>query len=109
MAISNHHKQRSDYDTRRDQAVSQAGDRLELIVERDGKMVLVPATVDVSELKGLLAPAPRQVKLEGMEAAIRNVALYWKRRIWNCHQFPALVSGPEGTGGSCRQFLCRCL
>jgi antitoxin PrlF len=27
-----------------------AGDRLEFIVERDGKVVLVPATVDVSEL-----------------------------------------------------------
>ncbi|HUY26136.1 MAG TPA: type II toxin-antitoxin system PrlF family antitoxin [Candidatus Binataceae bacterium] len=48
-----------------------AGDRVQFIVESDGKVVLVPATVDVSELKGLLAPAPRRVSLEAMDAAIR--------------------------------------
>jgi antitoxin PrlF len=47
------------------------GDRLEFIVEADGKVVLMPATVDVSELKGLVAPAPRRVSLEAMDAAIR--------------------------------------
>ena len=36
------------------------GDRVEFVVEPDGKVVLVPATIDVSELKGLLAPAPRR-------------------------------------------------
>lgn len=51
-----------------------AGDRVEFIVEADGKVVLVPATVDVRELKGLLAPAPRQVSLEEMEVAIRKRA-----------------------------------
>jgi antitoxin PrlF len=51
-----------------------AGDRVEFIVEPDGKVVLVPATVDVSELKGLLAPAPRRVTLEEMEMAIRKRA-----------------------------------
>ena len=51
-----------------------AGDRLEFVVETDGKVVLVPATVDVRELKGLLAPAPRRVLLEEMEAAIRKRA-----------------------------------
>ncbi|MFZ0889219.1 MAG: type II toxin-antitoxin system PrlF family antitoxin [Candidatus Binataceae bacterium] len=51
-----------------------AGDRVEFMVERDGKVVLVPATVDVSELKGLLAPAPRRVTLEQMEVAIRKRA-----------------------------------
>jgi antitoxin PrlF len=50
------------------------GDRLEFIVEQDGKVVLVPATVDVRELRGLLAPAPRRVTLEQMEAAIRKRA-----------------------------------
>jgi len=48
------------------------GDRVEFLVEPDGKVVLVPATVDASELKGLLAPAPRRVSLEEMEAAIRR-------------------------------------
>jgi len=43
-------------------------------VDADGKVVLVPATVDVSELKGLLAPAPWRVSLAGMEAAIRKRA-----------------------------------
>jgi len=50
------------------------GDRVEFIVERDGKVVLVPATVDVRELKGLLAPAPRRVSLDEMEVAIRKRA-----------------------------------
>jgi AbrB family looped-hinge helix DNA binding protein len=48
------------------------GDRIEFVVEPDGKVVLMPATVDVRELKGLLAPAPRRVSLEAMEAAIRR-------------------------------------
>lgn len=51
-----------------------AGDRVEFIVEADGRVVLVPATVNVRELKGLLAPAPRRVSLEEMEAAIRKRA-----------------------------------
>jgi AbrB family looped-hinge helix DNA binding protein len=51
-----------------------AGDRIEFLVEPDGKVVLVPATVDASELKGLLAPAPRRVTLEQMNAAIRRRA-----------------------------------
>jgi AbrB family looped-hinge helix DNA binding protein len=51
-----------------------AGDRVEFLVEEDGKVVLVPATVEVSELKGLLAPAPRRVSLEQMDAAIRRRA-----------------------------------
>ena len=51
-----------------------AGDRVEFLVEKDGKVVLVPATVDVRELKGCLAPAPRRVSLGDMEAAIRKRA-----------------------------------
>jgi AbrB family looped-hinge helix DNA binding protein len=51
-----------------------AGDRVEFIVEADGKVILVPATVNVSELKGLLAPAPRRVSLEAMDTAIRRRA-----------------------------------
>ena len=50
------------------------GDRVEFIVEPDGKVVLVPATVDVKELKGLLAPPPRRVSLREMDAAIRRRA-----------------------------------
>jgi len=50
------------------------GDRVEFVVEADGKVVLVPATVDVRELYGLLAPAPRRASLEEMDAAIRKRA-----------------------------------
>ncbi len=48
------------------------GDRVEFMVAPDGKVILVPATVHVSELRGLLAPAPHRVSLEEMEAAIRR-------------------------------------
>ncbi len=51
------------------------GDRIEFVVERDGKVVLVPATVDARELKGLLAPAPRRLSLEEMNSAIRRRAV----------------------------------
>ena len=51
-----------------------AGDRLEFLVEPDGRVILVPATVDVMELKGLLAPAPRRVSVEEMDIAIRKGA-----------------------------------
>lgn len=49
-----------------------AGDRVEFVVESDGKVVVVPATVDIADLKGILAPAPRRVSLEGMEMAVRR-------------------------------------
>jgi len=50
------------------------GDRLEFLVEPDGKVILVPATVDAGELKGLLAPAPRRVSVEEMDIAVRKAA-----------------------------------
>lgn len=51
-----------------------AGDRIEFVVEADGKVVLVPATVPVGELEGLLAPAPRKVSVEEMDVAVRRRA-----------------------------------
>ena len=51
-----------------------AGDRLEFLVELDGRVILVPATVDVADLKGFLAPAPRRVSIEEMDAAVRKRA-----------------------------------
>jgi antitoxin PrlF len=48
------------------------GDRVEFLVEPDGKVVLVPATVDIAELKGILAPAPQRASLDEMEQAIRK-------------------------------------
>jgi len=46
-------------------------DRVEFVVEPDGKVVLKPATVDIAELKDILAPAPRRVSLEDMEQRAR--------------------------------------
>ena len=50
------------------------GDRVEYVVEGDGKVILRPAIVDISELKGLLAPAPRRMSVEEMNATIRERA-----------------------------------
>ena len=50
------------------------GDRVEFVVEPNGKVVLVPVTIDVTELKGILAPARKRVSLHEMEAAIRRRA-----------------------------------
>jgi len=44
------------------------------LVEPDGRVILIPATVDVADLKGLLAPAPRRVSIEEMDAAVRKRA-----------------------------------
>jgi antitoxin PrlF len=48
------------------------GDRIEFVVEKDGKVRLVSASIDIASLKGLLAPAPRRASLEDMDAAIRK-------------------------------------
>lgn len=50
------------------------GDRLEFVIEPDGRVVLVPANLDARALKGLLAPAPRKLSLDRMRAAIRKHA-----------------------------------
>jgi antitoxin PrlF len=51
-----------------------SGKRLMFLVEPDGRVILIPATVDVADLKGLLAPAPRRVSIEEMDAAVRKRA-----------------------------------
>ena len=50
------------------------GDRVEFVIDSEGRVVLEPATVDAAELEGILAPAPRRVSLEEMDAAIRKRA-----------------------------------
>jgi len=56
------------------------GDRVEFVVERDGKVTLVPATIDITALKGMLGPARRRVSLEEMDAAIRKGAARTMRK-----------------------------
>jgi AbrB family looped-hinge helix DNA binding protein len=60
----------------REQLGVQAGDRIEYIVDAEGRVILLPATRHVEALAGLLhevAPA-KAVPLEEMEAAIREGA-----------------------------------
>lgn len=48
------------------------GDRLEFIPQEDGKVLLMPVNLELSDLKGIL-PAPRKpVSLAEMEKAIRR-------------------------------------
>jgi antitoxin PrlF len=56
-----------------------AGDRLHFVIERNGRVVLMPATIDASEHRGLLAPAPHRLSIEEMDAAIRKHGAARKR------------------------------
>jgi antitoxin PrlF len=49
-----------------------AGDQVRFIIERSGRVVLMPAAIDASELRGLLAPAPRRLSIEEIDVAIRG-------------------------------------
>ena len=48
------------------------GDKVEFVIERDGKVVLTPKNVDVRQLRGMLGPAPRHLTIEQMDEAIRS-------------------------------------
>jgi len=48
------------------------GDRMEFILEENGRVVLVPAVVDVRELKGILSPPKKPVTIEKMKKVIRK-------------------------------------
>jgi antitoxin PrlF len=51
------------------------GDKLEFIVEPDGRVLLRPATLDTRQLKGLLRrPGRKAVSLKAMEEAIARGA-----------------------------------
>ncbi len=49
-----------------------AGDKIEFVIQPDGKVVMVPKNIDIRELKGMLAPAPRRLTIEQMDEAIRS-------------------------------------
>jgi len=51
-----------------------SGDKLEVFPQEDGTILLQPATVDISELYGLLPRPSRTVSLEEMDAAIQQGA-----------------------------------
>lgn len=50
------------------------GDRMEFVIEPDGRVVLLPATLDVIELKGILPTPVHPVTLEEMDDAIAQGA-----------------------------------
>jgi AbrB family looped-hinge helix DNA binding protein len=52
------------------------GDKLDFVVESDGRVVLRPATLDVRELRGMLRKKSRKpVSLEEMDRAIAEGAM----------------------------------
>lgn len=48
------------------------GDRLDFIIEEDGRVVVLPASVDASELAGILKPPTKPVSVAEMNQAIRK-------------------------------------
>jgi AbrB family looped-hinge helix DNA binding protein len=49
------------------------GDKIEFVIERDGRVVLTPKNIDVRELKGMLAPfVRRKLTIEQMDEGIRS-------------------------------------
>lgn len=59
----------------------ETGDRIDFVVEADGKVLLMPAKTDVRQLKGMLKKHVRRVvSLEEMEEAIAEGAQGGTRR-----------------------------
>ena len=49
-----------------------SGDKIRFIVEDDGRVVVVPATLSIRELRGSLPKPDRAVSLDEMNTAIRD-------------------------------------
>jgi AbrB family looped-hinge helix DNA binding protein len=56
----------------RDRLHLRPGDRLEFVVDDDGRVVVLPATVDAAELAGILKPPSQPVSVEAMNQAVRK-------------------------------------
>lgn len=50
----------------------QPGDRLEFVIDKDGRVVVLPASVDASELAGMLKRPAKPVSVTAMNQAIRK-------------------------------------
>ena len=48
------------------------GDRLEFVIDENGRALVLPASIDASELAGILKPPDRPVSVEDMNRAIRK-------------------------------------
>jgi len=58
----------------RDRLHLKAGDRIEFVVREDGTALMVPATLPVTSLRGILPPPAKPVSLEEMDRVIRRRA-----------------------------------
>lgn len=56
----------------RDRLRLKAGDRVEFILQDDDTALMVPSTVHVSELRGILPAPKKKVTIEEMNRAIRE-------------------------------------
>lgn len=48
------------------------GDRIEFVIDGEGRVVLLPASFDAGELRGILPKPKRPVSIEDMESVIRR-------------------------------------
>lgn len=48
------------------------GDRLECVIDENGRAQVSSASIDASELEGMLKPPARPASVEGMNQAIRK-------------------------------------
>ncbi len=56
----------------RDYLLVEAGDRLEFIIDGKGRVILLPATLAVTSIKGIFGRPKRPATIEEMKAAIRT-------------------------------------
>jgi antitoxin PrlF len=56
----------------RDHLHLKPGDRIEFVTDEDGRVVVLPATIDVAELAGILKPPSRPVTIADMKQAVRK-------------------------------------
>jgi AbrB family looped-hinge helix DNA binding protein len=59
----------------RDRLHLKPGDRLEFVVQHDGKVLMIPATIDVRDLKGILPKPKRKLSLDDIDRVIRDTAV----------------------------------
>ena len=50
------------------------GDRLQYFIEPDGRVTLLPKTLSIQDLEGVLPPAERRISLEEMDQAVAEGA-----------------------------------
>jgi antitoxin PrlF len=48
------------------------GDRLEFVIDEDGRVLVLPASIDASESAGMIKSPARSVSVEDMNRAIRK-------------------------------------